>query len=306
VTRFVLRRVAWLAVTLWLVFTVTFFLMRAVPGGPLKAERAVDPVIQRHLEARYHLDEPRLQQYFRELGNVVRGDLGHSFRLKDFSVNEIIAQGFPITAALGLAALVLAVLLGLPAGIVAAARRGTPLDSGVMAAATLGIAVPNFVVASLAIIALVFVLPMFPAAGWGTPRHLVLPALCLSLPYAAYVARLTRTGLLEVLAQDHIRTARAKGVSPAGVVLRHALREALLPLVSFLGPATAGLLTGSLVIEQMFAIPGLGMHFVQAAEQRDYTLAMGLVLLYTLLLCSMNVAVDVAYGILDPRVRIEE
>lgn len=304
-TWFLLRRLGWMAITLWVVFTASFFLMKAVPGGPLDRERALDPEIEKNLRARYHLDEPLLQQYVRELGNVLRGDLGVSYRLVDFRVNEIIAQGFPISASLGIVALGFALVLGLSAGIVSAVRRGSVADVGLMAAATVGIALPNFVIAGILIILLVFLWPLFPAAGWGTPAHLVLPAFCLGAPYAAYIARLTRSSMLDVLSQDYIRTAYAKGLPGRTVVLRHALRAAMLPVVSFLGPAIAGILIGSLVVEQIFAVPGLGFHFVQAATQRDYTLAMGLVLLYTTLLYTMNLLVDLSYAYLDPRVKLE-
>lgn len=300
-----LRRLLWMLATLWIVFTVSFFLMRTVPGGPLDSERVLDPEIEANQRARFNLDLPVWQQYLIELGRTARGDLGYSFKLGDFSVNEIIAQGLPISAALGILALLFALALGLVAGIVSAVWRGTALDLVLMSAATVGIALPNFVIAGILIILLVFLVPLFPAAGWGAPQQLVLPAFCLGAPYAAYIARLTRTGMLDVLGQDYIRTAYAKGLRTPRVVWRHALRAALLPVVSFLGPAIAGILTGSLVVEQIFAIPGLGMHFIQAATQRDYTLAMGLVLLYTALLYTMNLVVDVSYSILDPRVKLE-
>jgi oligopeptide transport system permease protein len=303
--RFLLDRVIWLGITLWVVFTVSFFLMRAVPGGPLDRERRLDPQIEKNLAARYHLDEPVWQQYLRELSHVVRFDFGYSYRMVDFTVNEVIAQGLPISAALGLAAMGLALTLGLAAGVTSAAFRNSILDRTLMTLATVGLAVPNFILAGLLIMLLVFVIPCFPAAGWGRPAHLVLPAVCLGLPYAASIARLTRTGLLEVLTQDFIRTARAKGLSNLTIILKHALPGALAPVVSFLGPATAGIITGSPVVEKIFAIPGLGMHFVEAALQRDYTLSMGLVLLFTLLLYGANVLVDLAYAILDPRVELQ-
>jgi oligopeptide transport system permease protein len=290
---------------LWIVFTVSYFLMRAVPGGPFAGERIQDPQIQANMLRRYHLDRPLGEQYARELGNALRLDLGYSFKLSDFTVNEIIAQGLPVSASLGILALSFALALGLTAGIFSAIRRQTLVDFGLMAVATIGIALPNFVIASIAIILFVFLLPLFPAAGWGTARHLVLPALCLGAPYAAYIARLSRTGMLDVLGQDYIRTAYAKGLATRTVILKHALKGAMLPVISFLGPAIAGVLTGSLVIEQIFAIPGLGMHFVQASTQRDYTLAMGLVLLYSVLICTMNLLVDIAYTYLDPRVKLE-
>lgn len=303
--RFIFRRLGWMLLTLWIVFTVSWCLMRIVPGGPLDRERALDPDIEANMRARYHLDDPIYEQYLRELGNDLRGDLGYPYRIKDFSVNEVIAQGFPISAAMGTLALSFALALGVPAGILSAMRRQTVVDHLLMGVAAIGISLPNFVIASAAIVLLVFLIPLFPAAGWGTARHLVLPALCLGAPYAAYIARLTRTGMLDVLGQDYIRTAYAKGLATRTVILRHAIKGAMLPVVSYLGPAVAGVLTGSLVIEQIFAIPGLGTHFVQAALDRDYILAMGLVLLYTLLICAMNFLVDVAYTYLDPRVKLE-
>ncbi len=302
---FLVRRLGWMIITLWVVFTISFALMRSVPGGPLSSERALEPEIEKNIRARYHLDEPLMKQYLRELGNTLQGDLGYSFKLADFSVNEIIAQGFPISATLGIVALGVALSIGLTAGIVSAIRRQSLIDVTLMSLATVGIALPNFVVAGILIILLVFLWPVFPAAGWGNLSQLVLPGFCLGLPYAAYVARLARTGLLDVLSQDYIRTARAKGLRTPTVILRHALKGAMLPVVSFMGPAIAGILTGSLVVEQIFAIPGLGVHFIQAATQRDYTLAMGLVLLYTTLLYTMNLLVDVSYVYLDPRAKLE-
>lgn len=302
---FIVKRLLWMALTLWVVFTVSFFLMRAVPGGPFDSERRVEPEIEANILRRYNLDQPLPVQYWRELKNVARGDLGYSYKLGDYTVNQVIAEGLPVSMALGILALAFALTLGLAAGITSAVHRGSISDVLLMSMATVGIALPSFVVAGIAIILFVFLIPVFPAAGWGSFQQLILPAICLGAPYAADVARIARTSMLDVLSQDHIRTARAKGLSPAAVVLRHALPGALLPVVSFLGPATAGILTGSLVIEQIFAIPGLGSHFVQAALQRDYTLAMGCVLLYTVILYTMNMLVDLSYSILDPRVELE-
>jgi len=294
-----------MVLTLWVVFTISFFLMRAVPGGPFDREKKLEPEIEKLLMKRYNLDKEPLEQYWLELKNYARGDFGQSFKLSDYTVNEVIAEGLPVSMTLGLLALLLAVAFGLLAGIVSAVFRGSWGDFSLMLIATIGIALPNFVIAGICIILFVFLIPLFPAAGWGDISQLILPAFCLGAPYAAYVARITRTSMLDVLSQDHIRTARAKGVGPGRVVLVHALRGALLPVVSFLGPAIAGILTGSLVVEQVFAIPGLGSHFIQAATQRDYTLAMGLVMLYTVLLYTMNWLVDMSYAILDPRVRLE-
>lgn len=299
------RRFLWMIVTLWVVFTVTFFLLRLVPGGPLDRERQLEPHIEAAMAARYHLDDPILVQYVRELGNVARFDFGPSYKMGDFSANEVLAQGFPASAALGILALFFAIALGMAAGIVSAVWRQTPFDFSLMSIATIGIAVPNFTLAALSIILLVFVWPLLPAAGWSSGWNIILPALCLGLPYAAYIARLVRTGLLDVLSQDYIRTAYAKGLLGSDVILKHALKGAMPPVVSFLGPAVAGILTGSLVVEQIFAVPGLGVHFIESALQRDWTVQMALVLFYTLLLYSMNTLVDLSYGYLDPRVKLE-
>ena len=304
-TWFIIRRLIGLVLTLWAVFTVTFLLMRAVPGGPYSSERNLPPELEANFKHRYKLDLPWYEQYSWELGNYLRGDWGTSSRLLDFNVNQVITQGLPVSASLGIFALSFAVVLGLSAGIVSALYRGSPADFALMSLATLGIALPSFVVAGLAILAFVFAIPIFPAAGWGTLRQLVLPAMCLGLAYAAEIARISRTGMLDALSQDYVRTARAKGLSELTVALRHALPTAMLPVVSFLGPAVAGILTGSVVIERIFAIPGLGWHFVQAALQRDFPLEMGLVMLYTMLLYTMNFLVDLSYSILDPRVELK-
>lgn len=302
---FVLRRLVALVITLWIVFTVSFLLMRAVPGGPFSSDRNLPPELEENLKRRYRLDLPTYEQYAIELKNVATGDLGLSMRLLDFSVKDVIVQGLPISASLGILALSFAITLGLSAGIVSALYRGSWADFVLMSLATVGIALPSFVIAGLAIMLLVFYFPIFPAAGWGTVCQLILPAVCLGSLYAAEIARIARTGMLDALSQDFVRTARAKGLSELAVALRHALPSAMLPVVSFLGPAVAGILTGSIVIEKIFAIPGLGWHFVQAAAQRDFTLEMGLVLLYTLLLYTMNFLVDLSYGILDPRVELK-
>ncbi len=302
---FVVRRLVGMAVILWIVYTVTFFLMYAVPGGPFSTERKLPPEIEANLKRAYNLDLPAHEQYRIQLGRALQGDLGPSYRLADFTVSEVLAQGLPVSASLGILALAFAILLGMSAGIASAVYRGSAADVLLMTAATIGIALPSFVIASLAILLFVFLIPLFPAAGWGSLRQLALPAVCLGALYAAEIARITRTGMLDTLSQDYIRTARAKGLGQAAVVLRHALPGTLLPVVSFLGPATAGILTGSIVIEKIFAIPGLGWHFVQAALQRDYLLEMGLVLLYTALLYTMNFLVDLSYAILDPRVELK-
>jgi oligopeptide transport system permease protein len=238
------------------------------------------------------------------LSSVLAGDLGPSMQIRDYTVNEVVAEGLPLSASLGLAALAWTLVLGIPFGALAAMRRGRWTDRILMGFAALGMSIPNFVLAGLLMIPLVFETHLFPPAGYGTLRALVLPSFCLGLPFAAQVARLTRTGLLDVLGSDWIRTARAKGLSPRAVVLRHGFRGALTPVITFLGPALAGILTGSLVIERIFAIPGIGTHFVQSALERDYTLAMGMVLVYSLILYVLNWLVDLAHAALDPRVRL--
>ena len=250
---FLIKRSLWMLFTLWIVFTVSFFLMRAVPGGPFAGERKVSPEVERNLRARYDLDAPLHQQYLKNLLRTASGDLGPSFKLADFTVNEIIGQGFPVSASLGILALVFACTLGVAAGVASAIYRNSWIDVGMMLAATIGVAVPNFVLASLAVLLFVFIWPLFPAGGWGELQHLILPSICLGAPFAAYIARLTRTGMLDVLGHDYVRTARAKGLSPYQVITRHALPIALMPVVSYLGPATAGILTGSLVLERIFA-----------------------------------------------------
>jgi oligopeptide transport system permease protein len=302
---FVVRRLLGLVFTLWCVFTVSFLLMRSVPGGPYSGERNLPPEIEENFKRQYLLDRPLWEQYSRALSDMVHGNLGLSMRLYDFSVNQVITQGLPISAALGVFALAFAVTLGLTAGITSALYRGTFGDWLLMSLATVGIALPSFVIAGISIILFVFLIPIFPAAGWGTFRQLVLPAICLGSVFAAEITRIARTGMLDALSQDYVRTARAKGLSELAVALRHAMPSAMMPVVSFLGPAVAGILTGSVVIERIFAIPGLGWHFVQASLTRDFTLAMGLVLLYTLLLYTMNFLVDLSYGILDPRVELK-
>jgi len=301
---FLLKRIMWMLITLWVVFTLSFFLMRAAPGGPFDGEKRFPPEVEKNIRKRYRLDDPLPVQYFSELGNIVQFNLGLSLFLSDFTVNDVIAQGFPVSASLGIFAMTFALLLGTTAGVVSAVRRYTFWDVGFMTGATIGVAVPNFVLASLAIVLFVFQIQLFPAAGWGSLSQLVLPSLCLGAPFAGYIARLTRTGMMEVLSRDYIRTAYAKGLSERRVVIRHALRGAILPVVSYLGPATAGILTGSLVVEKIFALPGMGTHFIESATQRDLPLAMGMVLIYTVLLFTMNTLVDLSYAVIDPRVKM--
>lgn len=301
---YTLRRFLGAWPTLLVLVTLSFFLVRAAPGGPFDAEKNLPPEIEANLAAKYHLDEPLWQQYLRYLGDLARGDLGPSFKYADYTVNELIAQGFPVSLRLGLAAMAVALLIGLPAGMLAALRQNRPLDHVTMAAAMTGISVPGFVVAPLLILVFAVHLGWLPAGGLsGGLRAWILPVTALALPLLAYIARLTRASLIEVWRSPFIRTARAKGLPLRVILVRHALKPTLLPVVSFLGPALAGVITGSVVIEAIFGIPGLGRYFVQGALNRDYTLVMGVVVFYGALIIVFNFLVDLLYALLDPRVR---
>ena len=302
---YTLRRLLGAIPVLFVVVTVTFFLMRLAPGGPFDQEQALTPEIQANLEAAYGLDQPVWVQYGRYLQGLVHGDFGPSFRYRDFTVTELIAQGLPITLTLGLCALLLALGIGVPLGILAALRQNTTSDVLIRTLAVVGIALPGFVVAPL--LALIFGIHLrwLPVAGWetGSLRTLVLPVTALAVPLSAYLARLMRASLLEVLTSGFVRAARARGLPERTVIVRHALKAALIPVVSYLGPATAAVLTGSLVIETIFGIPGMGRYLVQGALNRDYTLVMGMVIVYASLTLLLNLIVDLLYGWLDPRVR---
>lgn len=304
-TMYVVRRLLGALPTLLVIITLAFFLIRLAPGGPFDSERAVPTEIATNLERAYHLDQSLPVQYGYYLLNVLQGDFGPSFKYKDHTVSELIAKGFPVSLQIGLLAMLLALALGIPAGILAALYQNRWQDHLVMGAAMIGIVIPGFVMAPL--LALVFgvFLHWLPVAGWhdGARAALVLPVVALALPQVAYAARLMRASMLEILRSPHIRTAFAKGLPLRLVLWRHALKGALLPLVSWLGPATAAIVTGSVVIEQIFGIPGIGRHFVQGALNRDYTLVMGVVVFYGTLIIGMNLLVDVIYGLLDPRVR---
>ncbi|MCM5705596.1 oligopeptide ABC transporter permease OppB [Larsenimonas salina] len=305
---YTLKRLAFAVPTLLVVITISFFLMRAAPGGPFDGERQLPPEIEANLKAAYHLDEPLPMQYLRYMGNLAQGDFGPSFKYKDFSVTELIMQGFPVSLEIGGLAIGLALLIGLPLGVIAALKRNSTIDYLVMSLALGGIAVPNFVIAP--IMALVFgvLLGWLPAGGWngGALPNLVLPVIALSIQQIAYIARMMRASMIETMGSHFIRTARAKGLSEVQVVLRHALRPSLLPVVSYLGPAIAAIVTGSVVIEQIFGIPGIGRYFVQGALNRDYTLVMGTVVFYGALIVLMNLLVDLLYSALDPQIRYND
>jgi oligopeptide transport system permease protein len=301
---FLLRRLLVAIPTLFLVVTVAFFMMRAAPGSPFLNERKLAPEIEKAVMAKYGMDKPLPVQYVTYLGGVLKGDLGPSLKYRDKSVAKIIGDGFPKSLTLGLSAIIIATVVGVALGVSAALRQNRPADYAATAIAIVGVCIPTFVTAPLLVLLFASKLGWVPTAGWGGPRNLILPVVVLALPQIAIISRLTRAGMIEVLRSNFVRTARAKGLSERAIVLRHALRGAILPLVSYLGPAAAGLITGSLVVEQIFNLPGLGKYFVISALQRDYTVVMGVVILYATLILVLNLLSDVLYAALDPRVRL--
>lgn len=301
---FVIRRFLGMLVVLFCVITITFFLVRLAPGGPFSRERKIPPAIEKQLLARYKLDGTLTQQYFDYLGDLVRGDLRLSTKYRDRSVNELIADGLPVSGLLGLAAFTIATLAGVWLGSIAALRQHTPIDTTSMLGALALISVPTFVTGPVLVLIFALWLRVLPVGGWGSWPSIVLPALTLAGPYIAYIARLMRSSMLEVLSQDFIRTARAKGLADGDVIARHALKVAILPVVSFLGPLAANLLTGSIVVETIFNIPGMGGYFVNAILNRDVFLLSGVVIVYCALLVFLNLVVDIAYTFLDKRIRL--
>jgi oligopeptide transport system permease protein len=307
IMRYVTTRFLGLIPTLLVLITIAFFLIRIAPGGPFDSEKVLPPEIRSNLDAKYHLDEPLLQQYFRYLGQIITGDFGPSFQYKDWSVNELIGRGFPVSATIGGLAMLLAFVIGTLTGIAAALRQNTAVDYGIMGIAMLGISIPTFVVAPLLILGVAVYAGWLPAGGWDWSwQRMVLPVVTLALPVIAYIARLMRGSMIEVLHSNYIRTARAKGLPEHVVVRRHALKPAILPVISYMGPATAALITGSVVIERIYSIPGLGSYFVQGALNRDYTLVMGVVIFYGVVITVLNFIVDLLYAWLNPRIRYEE
>lgn len=300
-----IRRLLGAIPTLLILIALAFFMIRVAPGGPFDAERALLPEIEANLRAAYHLDEPLYQQFLRYIGGLLHGDFGPSFQYRDYTVTELIMAGFPVSLRLGGGAMILALLFGISAGSIAALRQNTRTDYSVMSASMTGISVPNFVMAPILILIFAVYLGWLPAGGLGegSPRNLILPIISLALPQIAYISRLMRGSMIEVLRSDFIRTAKAQGLPPHKILVRHALKPALLPVVSYLGPATAAIITGSVVIEQIFSIPGLGRFFVQGALNRDYTLVMGVVVFYGVLIIAFNLLVDLAYAWLDPKVK---
>lgn len=307
-TRYVFRRLLSAIPTLFLIVTISFFLIRVAPGGPFDLERPLEAKVMENLQKVYLLDRPLWEQYLAYLGNVMQGDLGPSFYFRDFTVLELFAVGLPVSMELGGYALLLALVLGITAGIFAALNQNRPTDTLLMGVATAGITIPNFVIAPVLTLIFGVWLGLLPVGGWGEGKwtHKILPVVTLALLQVSVVARLTRASMIEALQSHHIRTARANGLPGRVVVVVHALRGAILPVVSYLGPAAAALLTGSVVVETIFGIPGVGRYFVQAALNRDYTLVMGAVIVVACLVIVFNLIVDIAYALLDPRVRLDE
>ncbi|MBM7703238.1 ABC transporter permease [Metabacillus iocasae] len=303
---YLFKRILAMVITLWLIVTLTFFLMHAIPGSPFNEERNTSEMVQKNLEAHYHLDEPLIIQYFIYLKSLVSLDFGPSITQPSQTVNDLLGRGFPISFELGMITLVIAVLSGITLGVLAALRHNGIIDYLAMTFAVLGISIPNFVMATLLIQQVAVNWGILPVATWTSWKHMILPTLALATGPMAIIARLTRSSMLEVLTQDYIRTARAKGLTPFKIVFKHALRNALLPVVTVLGTLAAGILTGTFVIEQIFAIPGMGKYFVESINQRDYPVIMGTTVFYSAFLILMLFLVDLAYGILDPRIKLHK
>jgi oligopeptide transport system permease protein len=303
--RYALLRLLGAIPTLLLVIVLAFLMVHAAPGGPFDAERTLPPDIEANIAAAYHLDEPLHQQFFRYVGGVLQGDLGPSYRYRDHTVSELIGSAFPLSLKLGATAMLLAVTVGVLLGALAAIRRNTVLDRLLMAVAMTGISIPVFVIAPVLVLFLAVKLQWLPA-GWsgneGMARFLQ-PVVALALPQIAYIARLTRASMIDVLGSDFVRTARAQGLATGAIVRYHALKPAMLPVLSYMGPAIAAILTGSVVVEEIFGIPGLGQFFVRGALNRDYTLVLGIVIFYATLVVLLNLVVDILYGAIDPRIR---
>ena len=303
--RFALLRLLWAIPTLLLVIVLAFLMVHAAPGGPFDAERALPPEIEANIARAYHLDEPLPQQFVRYLGGVLKGDFGPSYRYRDYSVSELIGNAIPVSMKLGVLAMALAVLVGVSFGTLAALRQNSALDRLTMGLAMTGISIPVFVVAPLFILFFAVKLQWLPASWSGSTSawRFLLPVVALALPQIAYIARLTRASMIEVLGSDFIRTARAQGLGTATIIRYHAMKPAMLPVLSYMGPAIAAILTGSVVVEEIFGIPGVGQFFVRGALNRDYTLVLGIVIFYAALVIILNLIVDVLYGFLDPRIR---
>ena len=301
---YIIKRIFNAVLVLWVVITITFGLMHAIPGGPFTVEKSLPPVVLKSIEERYKLNDPLYKQYCDYLTNLVQGDLGPSFKYPGRSVNDIIKDGFPVSFQLGMEAVLIAVIIGIPAGVLAAVKQGKWQDHAVNFCTTLGVAVPSFVVAALLIYVLSTKLHLLPSAMWEGWQYQIMPALALSGMPMSFIARLTRSSMLDVLGQDYIKTARAKGLSRLTVLFKHALPNSLIPVITYIGPMAAGILTGSFVIESIFAIPGLGQYFVTSIYNRDYTVILGVTIFYSVIVIVLNMLVDLIYPILDPRIKI--
>ncbi|MDX1515542.1 MAG: ABC transporter permease subunit [Woeseiaceae bacterium] len=304
--RYALQRLLGAVPTLFLVVLLSFLLVHAAPGGPFDEERVLPDAVRKNIEAYYHLDEPLPQQFLRYVGGLIRGDFGPSYRYRDYTVSELIAGAFPLSLRLGAMAMLVGLSVGIAAGAYAALRRNSAADRIVMGFAMTGISIPVFVIAPVLVLLFAVKLNWLPA-GWSGASggsRLLLPVIALALPQIAYIARLTRASLIDVLSSGYIRTARAQGLGTMSLLRYHAFKPAMLPVLSYLGPAIAGVLTGSVVVEEIFGIPGLGQFFVRGALNRDYTLVLGIVIFYATLIVSLNLIVDILYGVIDPRVRV--
>ncbi|WP_082234917.1 ABC transporter permease [Halobacillus massiliensis] len=304
--RYILKRFILMLVTILIIATLTFFLMNLLPGSPLNEERSTNEAVQQNLEAHFNLDEPLIVQYILYLKSIVTFDFGPSIKQPTETVNSLLGRGFPISAELGIWTILVALISGITLGVLAALKHNGIIDYVAMTVAVLGISIPNFVLATMLIQELAVNRNFFPAATWSSPMHMILPILALATGPMAIIARLTRSSMLETLTQDYIKTARAKGLSPFKVVVKHALRNALMPVVTILGTLMAGILTGTFVIEKIFAIPGMGKYFVESINQRDYPVIMGTTVFYSAFLVFMLFLVDIAYGLLDPRIKLHD
>lgn len=306
--KYILKRVFAALLSMLVLITATFFLMHAVPGSPFNPseQKNIPPEVLEQIRDKYGLNDPIGTQYLRYMRNLLHGDLGDSFKKLNYSVTELVLGGFPVSAAVGFWAILVALVIGLPLGIVSALKRGKWMDWFSMILATIGISVPTFIIAMLLMYVFAMKLGWLPVFGWGEWRHFVIPVACLALSPIAYITRLMRSSMLEVARQDYMRTARAKGVSEFMVIAKHGIRNAVLPVVTYLGPLVAGLLTGSFVVERLFMIPGIGRYFVTAVNDRDYSVILGLTIFYGAFLMACILIVDIAYAIIDPRVRYSE
>lgn len=303
--KFIFRRLLEAIPTLLVLITISFFMMRLAPGSPFTGERNLPPEVLANIEAKYHLNDPVYKQYFRYLGELAQGDFGPSFKYKDFSVNELLARNFPVSIKLGLCAFFLALLTGVSAGVTAALNQNTRWDYAVMGFAMIGVVIPSFVVAPLLVMIFAITLKWLPAGGWqnGALPYMILPVIALSLSYIASISRITRSSMIEVLHSNFIRTAKAKGLPMRVIIFRHALKPALLPVLSYLAPAFVGIITGSMVIETIFGLPGIGQLFVNGALNRDYSLVLSLTILVGSLTILFNAIVDILYAVIDPKIR---